>query len=102
MTAAAQLDNIRRQRAEAIRTAAGSARRVLAMIEGIVAGSPCPMERRAVRSRAIRRTLLAIIKAPDPFARPVIVPPAVTVTPPVVEPRVPRRVVTEPIQKGAP
>ena len=101
----AELQTIAAERADDIATATGSARRVLMMIESLVAASPCPAERRALRLQAvrIRRTLIAIMKAPSPFVRPVAIPvPAVTVTPLVDAPRVPRRVAVQPQQNGAP
>lgn len=100
-----KLQPVRTQRREAIATAAGSARGMLALIEHLVAASQCPIERRELRLQAvkIRRTLIAILRAPSPFVRPVAIPvPAVTVTPLVDAPRVPRRVAVRPQQNGAP
>jgi len=100
-----ELQAIAAKRADTIATATGSARRVLMMIESLVAASPCPAERRALRLQAvaIRRNLIAIMKAPSPFVRPVIVPPPVTVTPtPPGAPLVPRRIDMQPIERGAP
>lgn len=99
-----ELQTIAAKRADGIATAAGSARRMLALIEHLVAASQCPLERRALRLQAvaIRRNLIAIMKAPSPFARPVTIPDDVTMTPPVDGSRVPRRVAVQPISRGAP
>ncbi|MEQ8228543.1 MAG: hypothetical protein RIA64_10700 [Rhodospirillales bacterium] len=105
MTMRPELDTIAAERADGIATATGSARGMLALIEHLVAASQCPIERRELRLQAvaIRRTLIAIMKAPSPFVRPVATPmPDVTVTPPVDAPRVPRRVAVQPQQNGAP
>jgi len=99
-----ELQTIAAKRADTIATVTGSARRMLAMIEQLVAASACPLERRALRLQAveIRRTLIAILKAPLPFARPVTIPDDVTMTPPVDAPRIPRRIDMQPQQNGAP
>ena len=99
-----ELQAIAAERADTIATATGSARRMLALIEHLVAASQCPLERRALRLQAvaIRRNLIAIMKAPSPFARPVTIPDDVTMTPPVDGSRVPRRVAVRPQQIGAP
>ena len=62
------------------------------------------LTRRALRLQAvaIRRNLIAILRAPSPFARPVTIPvPDSHVAPPDA-PRIPRRVAVRPQQTGAP